>query len=72
MTSRPISIDVILDETESHKVCSHDHDCNNPGDGGNERCEECANDARTESEEEGDECKSECNGVQDHDASECL
>jgi len=72
MASTAILVDMILDDSEEHKIGNHDCECNDPGNGSDHGSEECTADAGAKSEEKGDKCKTAGNWVEDHDAGEAF
>jgi len=72
MTSTAILVDMVLDDTEEHEIGDHNRECDDPGDRSDHRSKKSTADAGAESEEEGDECKTAGNWVEDHDAGEAF
>jgi hypothetical protein len=63
---------VVFDDTEESEVTGHNDNCDYPCDQSSCSCEDGTAETCAESEEEGDECETACNGVKDHNTSESL
>jgi len=72
MTSTAILVDVVLNDSEENEIGDHDCKCDDPGYSSDHGSEKSTADTSTESEEEGDKCKTTSNWVENHDAGQAF
>lgn len=70
IASASIVVHVSLDNSEKYEISDHDDDSDDPGDDGHHCCCNGTAEARSESEEEGDEGYTAGDWVENHDAGE--
>lgn len=68
----PIIIDLLLDNSPGNEIRNQHNESNQPRHGRDERRAQGSEDGSTQRGEEGEEGKTACDGVQDHDAGECV